>query len=138
MQAAIGTIIIPQYIKSNPQTPWICQVIWQNEVKVADGMKVINQLTLNRKGIQASTHYLDGCNVIPKVLKSGNRQQKRRLGWRRDYRKIIRDKQHWFLGFRWNKGVTEECGFSRSWKLKEIDSLSELPERNAFSIVRPL
>ena len=29
-------------------------------------MKVINQLTLNRKGI---LHYLFGCNVIPKVLK---------------------------------------------------------------------
>ena len=40
--------------------------MWQKEVKVAAGMKVTNQLTLNRKGI---LHYLFGCNVIPKVLK---------------------------------------------------------------------
>lgn len=57
---------------SNLQNLWICYLTWQRGIKVADRVKVANQLTLNRgdySGVAGEPH------AITRVLKSGRARQ---------------------------------------------------------------
>jgi hypothetical protein len=48
----VGRIMLTQiYLNPNSQNLWICCVTWQRRIQVVNGIKVVNQLTLNEEFI---------------------------------------------------------------------------------------
>ena len=94
--------------------PWICEeyaISWQWGIKVADGIKVANQMTIKLR------NYPSEPIVFTRVIESRKGRQSRIRGWC-DYGRMIRIQLCWF--WRWRKGAQGEArNVVDHWKLEE-------------------